>query len=290
MKKYITIVTALLMVVSCKKMEEKKSIEEEIILKPYASYYPKEKTKILMVGTFHFSYPGLDYAKTEDNDKIDVLKEPKKSEVAELIEYIKRFKPTKIAIEAKPSWNMNKKYQEYRKGKHRDKRGESYQLGMHIANDFNLDTIYSVDAETLSDDLFKLNSKFMSKITKDYDFNSDDPFNVMAQKAFNENNKLPSKINLLEYFKHLNSLDAHKNNFGSYFTGDFKLDNNRGADFLSVWWYNRNLRIFRNIQQIDQTTEDRILVIIGSGHASVLRHMIEYSPEYEFVEFSNLEK
>ncbi len=288
MKKFATIILVLFALASCQKTEKKKSIKEEVILKPYASYYPKQKTKILVVGAFHFSYPGLDVTKTSREDEIDVLKEPKKSEVTELVNYIKQFKPTKIAIEAKPDWEMYRKYQEYRKGKHRNMRDESYQLGMRIANDFNLDTIYSVDAETLSDDLFKLNPEFMNKMTKNYDFKSEDQFSSMVQKSFDVNSKMPSKVNLLEYFKYTNSIEGHRNNYGAYLVGDFKLENNRGADFLSIWWYNRNLRIFRNIQQIDHTKEDRILVIMGNGHASVLRHMIEYSPEFEFVEFSNL--
>lgn len=288
MKKQITIFATLLVMISCQNTKEAKPIEKEAILKPHASYYPKEKTKILIVGVFHFNYPGMDYTKTENSDKIDVLKEPKKSEVSELVAYIKQFKPTKIAIEAKPDWKLGKKYKEYRKGMHRNNRNESYQLGMRIANDYNLDTIYSVDAKTLSDDLFTSNPEFMKKMTKDYDFESDDPFEAMVKKSFDESAKMPSKVNLLEYFKYSNSIEGHRNNYGAYFIGDFKLEDNRGADFLSVWWYNRNLRIFRNIQKINQTKEDRILVIIGNGHASVLRHMIESSPEYDFIEFNEL--
>ena len=288
MKKYLVLLLGALLQFSCQSKGEKLLDKDQIVLKPYASYYPSNKTKVLVVGTFHFSYPGLDYTKTKESDKIDVLKEPKKSEVIELVEYIKKFKPTKVAIEAKPSWNMSQKYKEYKKGEYRNVRGEDYQLGMRIANDFNLDTIYSIDANTLSSDLSKLNPEFMEELSKDYDFKSDDPYNEMVQKSFDEDAKMPSKVNLLEYFKHMNSVEGHRNNYGAYLVGDFKLDDNKGADFLSIWWYNRNLRIFRNIQKIDHTKEDRVLVIIGNGHASLLRHMIEYSPEYEFVEFDSL--
>ncbi|WP_299180670.1 DUF5694 domain-containing protein [uncultured Aquimarina sp.] len=264
------------------------SKENEGILKPYESYYPKQKTKVLVVGTFHFSYPGLDYTKTNEGDKIDVLKEPKKSEVEELVAYIKRFKPTKVAIEAKEDWGMDKKYEEYKEGKHRDVRNESYQLGMRIANDFKLAKIYSVDATTFSSELEKKYPKMMKELTEGYDFQSDDPFAKMTQKSFDESTKFPSKVKILDFFKYMNTVEGHRHNYGSYLVGDFKLDNNRGADFLSIWWYNRNLRIFRKIQQIEQTKEDRILLIVGNGHASVLRHLFEYSPEYDFIEFSSL--
>ncbi|WP_299444156.1 DUF5694 domain-containing protein [uncultured Aquimarina sp.] len=267
---------------------QKVSKENEGILKPYASYYPKQKTKVLVVGTFHFSYPGLDYTKTNEDDKIDVLKEPKKSEVAALVAYIKKFKPTKVAIEAKEDWGMDKKYEEYKAGKHRDVRNESYQLGMRIANDLNHDKIYSIDAKTFSSELEEKYPKMMKELTEEYDFKSEDPYTKMVQKSFDESTKFPSKVKILDYIKYMNTIEGHRNNYGAYLVGDFKLNDNRGADFLSVWWYNRNLRIFRKIQEIDQTKEDRILVIVGNGHASVLRHMIEYSPEYDFIEFSSL--
>ncbi|MFD2562143.1 MULTISPECIES: DUF5694 domain-containing protein [Aquimarina] len=264
------------------------SKENEGILKPYATYYPKQKTKVLVVGTFHFSYPGLDYTKTNEDDKIDVLKEPKKSEVEELVAYIKRFKPTKVAIEAKEDWGMDKEYAEYREGKHRNVRNESYQLGMRIANDLKHDKIYSIDATTFSSDLEKKYPKMMKELTEGYDFQSEDPYAQMVQKSFDASTQFPAKVKILDYFKFMNTIEGHQNNYGAYLVGDFKLDDNRGADFLSIWWYNRNLRMFRKIQQIDQNEEDRILVIVGNGHASVLRHLFEYSPEYDFVEFSSL--
>lgn len=90
-------------------------------IKPPSAFFPKEKVKVLVVGTFHFDYPNLDVNKTEDNDKIDVLTEPKKSEVTELVNYIKKFNPTKIAIEAFPDWKATEKLKKYKTGEYRKK-------------------------------------------------------------------------------------------------------------------------------------------------------------------------
>lgn len=114
------------------------------------SFFPEEKAKILIVGTFHFNYPGLDEHKTNTDDKIDVLKEPKESEVTDLVEYIKKFKPTKIAIEALPGYQWNDKYKKYLNGEFREKRDERYQLAMRIGQEINLDTIHSIDSKSLS--------------------------------------------------------------------------------------------------------------------------------------------
>ena len=74
-------------VITDKISEENKNIQ----IKNASDFFPTEKTKVLVVGTFHMNYPGLDDHKTTDSDKIDVLKEPKKSELTELVEYIKKF-------------------------------------------------------------------------------------------------------------------------------------------------------------------------------------------------------
>jgi hypothetical protein len=48
-------------------------------------------------------------------------------------------------------------------------------------------------------------------------------------------------------------------------------------------WYNRNLRIFANLQRITEVPDERI-IIIGGGHLPILRHCVMASPEYNLVE------
>lgn len=282
--KYIIPIVGILIIFSCSQQESKEKHE----LKQASEYFPKEKTQVLVVGTFHFNYPGLDANKDLEENKIDVLKEPKKSEVTQLVEYIKTFKPNKIAIEAFPTWQATGKLKKYNTGSYRDKRDERYQLGMRIANEMGLDTLYSIDSKNLSEEKEKFDSTYIKRLFKDFDFQNDDPFNQYMSNWFQEQSKLVSKTNLLEYFKLTNSKEWHQYGYGAYLVGDFKLDNGRGADILSIWWYNRNLRIFRKLQEITQSSNDRILVIFGNGHAAILRQLLESSPEYDFVEFNSL--
>ncbi len=259
------------------------------IIKPSASFFPKDKAKVLVVGTFHFEYPNMDVIKTENKDKVDVLDEPKRSEVTELVNYIKKFKPTKIAIEAFPEWNAIEKFEKYKIGEYREKRDERYQIGFRIASELKLDTIYSVDATSFDKDLInKIDSGYIQSLYKDYDGKSNDSLSIMYEKWFKYDNELTSKMNLLKYFKRTNSSEYQRLGYGVYLVGDFKLNDNRGADILSIWWYNRNLRIYRKIQEMNTNKNDRILVIIGNGHASILRQLFESSPEFEFIEFNKL--
>ncbi len=257
-------------------------------IKQPSSFFPKEKAQVLVVGTFHFDYPNLDVNKINDGDKIDVLKDPKKSEITELVNYIKKFKPTKIAIEATPKWNATEKLRQYKAGNSGNERDERYQIAVRIASEMKMDTIYGIDAGSFDEDLVKLDSVYFQKLFKDFDFQNDDKFNAMYMKWFDYEEKLPVTTNLLKYIKRINTSESHKLGYGAYLVGDFKLDNQRGADILSIWWYNRNLRIFRKLQEITESSKDRILVIFGNGHAAVLRQLLESSPEYKFIEFDSL--
>jgi hypothetical protein len=158
-----------------------------------------------------------------------------------------------------------------------------------LASELKLDTLYSINATSYDEDLAKLDSIYFEKLFRDFDFQSDDPYNEYYREWYKEEARNIPNINLLEYFKHMNSRESHQYGFGVYLVGDFKLDQGRGADILSIWWYNRNLRIFRKLQEITENTDDRILLIFGNGHAEILRQLLESSPEYEFIEFDKLQ-
>lgn len=257
-----------------------------------SEYFPDPKTKVLVVGSFHFDYPNQDAHKTKKSDQVDVLEPKTAAEVTELINYIKKFKPTKIAIEAWPDWKANEKLKEYKDGKYRDQRDERYQLAMRIATELKINELYSIDANSVLDDFTekfgKKDSSYFKNMLKDYDFLSDDRISKQYN-TFIKNTERKNFKSLLDMFKYMNSKEYHQYEYGAYLTGDFKLREHDGADLLALYWYNRNLRMFRKIQEITKNSEDRILVIAGNGHATVLRQLFTSSPEYEYVEFSNLD-
>ena len=85
---------------------------------------------------------------------------------------------------------------------------------------------------------------------------------------------------MLKYFKYLNAPNNLRRDFGAYLVGDYKLCETKRADILAMDWYDRNLRIFRNLQNIDAKPNDRILVLFGSGHIAILDQLLASSPEY----------
>lgn len=266
--------------------------EKETIKSPY-SFFPKEKPQVLVVGTFHFNYPGLDAHKVSEENKMDILSTQRQKEVRELVDHIKKFKPTKIAVEIPiTSSTLAKKnnddFRAFKKGEYTLKRDEGDQLAYRIAKEMNLDTIYGIDANTLTHDIAERDSLFVMEMWKDYDWKNDSETSQIINKVYEYGDKIDAETTLMENFTHMNSRDTHNFMYGTYLTGDFKLDNYRGSDVLASYWYSRNLRIFRNIQKITEGPEDRILVVFGNAHAAILRNLIECSPEYEFIEFDSL--
>lgn len=258
-----------------------------------SEYFPDLKTKVLVVGSFHFEYPNFDAHKTAKSDQVDVLEPKTAAEVTELVNYIKKFKPTKIAIEAWPDWKANEKLKEYKDGKQRDQRDERYQLAMRISAELKISELYSIDANSVLDDFTekfgKKDSLYFKNLLEDYDFLSDDRISKQYN-TFIKNTERKNFKSLLDMFKYMNSKEYHQYEYGAYLTGDFKLREHDGADLLALYWYSRNLRMFRKIQEIPKNAEDRILVIAGNGHASVLRQLFTSSPEYDYVEFSTLDQ
>ena len=77
---------------------------------------------------------------------------------------------------------------------------------------------------------------------------------------------------------------------GHYFVGGFAIGDGEtfpGADGFITSWYNRNLRIFANLLRLADSPDERILVIYGSGHIPILRHIARAAPQVKLVEVAD---
>ncbi|MEZ5056036.1 MAG: DUF5694 domain-containing protein [Saprospiraceae bacterium] len=250
--------------------------------------------KVLLVGSFHFAYYNLDAHKVAKEDQVDILSEKRQKEVEELVEYIAKFKPTKIAVETgRNTGYLMREFEEWQEGSSPLKRSESRQIGFRLMERFKLDTIYGVDAGSVSNDLYYSKDSlairpYLDEIFEDYDYKSNDKISKRYKKFRELDDKLTLENTLLDYFKFMNSDKVLDRGFGAYLNGDFKNGDYEGADALVLYWYNRNLRILRNIQKITTSPDDRILVIFGAGHVEILKHLFQCTPQYELIKFNEL--
>ncbi|MDA8692538.1 DUF5694 domain-containing protein [Saprospiraceae bacterium] len=248
-----------------------------------------EQTEVLTLGCFHFDFPNLDVNKTNAEDQIDVLDAKYQEEIKLIVDKLAKFSPTKIVIERGPERQKvyDSLYTSYLNGTHNLSRSEEQQIGFRLAKQMGLEKVYCTDSWSNDyEDVLRITDgkdtiakeKFM-----DYLFNNPDSLLTTYRDEIN----LYKTEGILSELKRKNSKEFVKKGLGDYLIGIFKYEtedyNQFGPDFVTSWWFNRNLRIFRNIQRINATTEDRILVIYGSGHMNLLNIFFEASPEYELL-------
>lgn len=241
-------------------------------------------TKVMTLGVFHFDYPNLDVVKTDVNDQISVLDEPFQSEIISICRAIEEFKPTLIAIESTPDNQLliDSLYLQYKKGNYLLKKNELFQLGFRIAGLLDLDKVYCVDDAgkhySNMEAIFHDNTR--RSAFEHYYLNSED---TLYKKAI-PHKKISS---IVETLYESNLPETIKESLATYLLHPFKYEENpgdfTGVDFETGRWFNRNLRIFRNIQRIPHNSQDRILLIIGSGHLNLLNLFIDTSREFELV-------
>ncbi|MCK9330505.1 MAG: DUF5694 domain-containing protein [Candidatus Cloacimonetes bacterium] len=237
--------------------------------------------KIMTLGVFHFHFPNNDEVKTEENDKISVFEEPFRSEIIDIVNVIKDYKPTIIAIEQTPAKQekISTEYLSYINHKFDLPANEIYQLGFRIAKNQHLEQIYCID--DFGHYYESINNLFNDSLRyKKFE-------NFFYELKTEEDRKAPKIISIVDELLKLNDPDYIDSRLSVYLTGLFKYEEQEGdftgVDFETSRWYNRNLRILRNIQRIEATPEDRILLIIGAEHLSLLNHLFKVSEEYEFI-------
>lgn len=248
---------------------------------------PQKKTEVLTLGSFHFAFRNLDLIKTSTEDQIDVLEAKYQKEIEDIVARLAKFEPTIIAIERDPDKQAkyDSLYNQYLSGKYNLARDEEQQIGFRLAKMMKLKTLYCVNAwgrdyEVLDSVLEGKdsieNKKFMSYFNKYADtVKQYFPKPIFKTKGI--------RAELIQK----NDRNNIRSDMGTYLLGIFKYETNNneffGPDFVTGWWFNRNLRIFRNIQKIDAKPTDRILVIFGAGHMTLLNSFFEASPEYKLL-------
>jgi hypothetical protein len=253
-------------------------------------------TDVLLFGTFHFAYYNLDAHKVDSKNQVDVLSEQGQKELAELIDQLAVFKPSKIVIESGVNTGyLMHQYRNWLEGKTLLESDEIYQIAFPLMKRFKLDTLYGVDAGTLVWTLYDSKDSLcmrapLDSIFKDWDFQSDDEMSKRYSSYYKFKDSLTTQLPLTAILRYMNTRKYRERTYGSYLCGDFTNgQNTEGADALALHWYSRNLRIFRNIQKLRSSADDRILVIYGAGHMGILDHLFRASPEFLLHDLHELE-
>lgn len=242
------------------------------------------RTKIMTLGVFHFAYHNLDVVTTEKKNQISVLEEPYQSEIIAISKSIEKYNPTIIAIEMIPEkqHKIDSMFLLYKSDKLILGKDEIDQLAFRLGKDLNLNKINCVnDFGKHYDNIVSIfNDSIRSSRFEDYFLKSRDT--IYGRPPTGE--KVSS---IIDDLYERNRPEIIKEDLAVYLSNPFKYEEQpgdfTGVDFETGRWFNRNLRIFRNIQRIPHTSDDRILLIFGAGHLNLLNIFFDASNEFEFV-------
>ncbi|MFT3908243.1 MAG: DUF5694 domain-containing protein [Ferruginibacter sp.] len=256
-----------------------------------APFKNQKKSKVLILGTFHFNDGGNDSYKPKF--PVNIKSEKRQQEVKDLLQILATFKPTMVAIENKPERQKfhDSLYNEFLNKRYEPGANEIYQVCYRLAAMMGLKKLYTIDAPArIFEKEINVDSFAIAHHQQQY---ADSFYSKMFFALYAMDDSMRSITPLRTTLAYENNPERLRLGLGHYLIGDFKVGADKyypGADAATSWW-NRNLRIFSNILQLAATSKDeRIFVMIGSGHLQILRLLAMSCPEIEFVDAYDLLK
>lgn len=240
------------------------------------------RPEILMLGTYHMSNPGHDIHNMQADD---VLSPKRQREIAQLIEILKGFHPTKIAIEADVgSQRVAQEYSDYFAGKYTLSRNETNQIGYRLAKELGHHAVYPVDVDGDFPWQRVVNYAKANGISEKFD-----AINAGWGTLVKEQGDFLGSHTVLETLQFMNSDSRVARDMGLYFAAVRYGDpfDYAGSDLLAAW-YQRNIRIYHNIVALVDSPNEKILVIYGSGHLGWLRQDIADDPAVKLRKLADL--
>jgi hypothetical protein len=231
------------------------------------------RAEVLVLGTYHMNNPGHDMFNTQADD---VLAPKRQAEMEQLMAALKKFAPTKIAVERQVGdTRIVKDYNDYVAGKHELTRNEIEQVGFRLAKELGHKQVYPVDVDGEFPFQPIVNYAKASGRSKELDA-------ILAEigemvKA--QTNYLGSHT-ILETLLYMNADAKIAQDVGFYYR-EAELGEPwdwAGADLVSAWFH-RNMRIYANVVQLVDSPAERILVIYGAGHLGWLQHDFASNPK-----------
>lgn len=233
---------------------------------------PAARAEVLVLGVYHMANPGRDVFNMRADD---VLAPKRQAEIAQLIEVLKGFRPTKVAVE-RDAWDdrIPRDYAGYVAGKHELTRNEIEQVGFRLAKELGQEAVYPVDADGEFPYPRLVNYGKASGRSKELEA-------IMG--GFGAETKAQgeylSSHTVLETLLYMNADEKVAREVGLYYRlahlgepGDWA-----GADLVADW-FRRNMRIYSNVTRLADSPNERVLVIFGAGHLGWLRHAVSSDP------------
>ncbi|RPD49634.1 hypothetical protein DNI29_02205 [Hymenobacter sediminis] len=256
---------------------------------------------LLLIGTFHFDNPGLDVSKI---NTMDVQAPKVQAELETMATRIAAFQPDKVFVEWEAADQkglddlyaayLGPDYAGYVQTKFSQRthgfytRSEIVQLAFRAAKKAKLTKVYAMDYRKTQFPYDSVMSAMKSAhqddllqgiqaYVKSYEENMNKKLatNSITQLLLDENTKTNLDFNKGFYLNRVNRAGTTTN-----FSGPF----------LVSEWYRRNLYMYSIIQKTVAPTDDKVVVLVGSGHAAMMREFLSFDSGFRLKELKDVLK
>ncbi len=274
--KSLSIISGLIFLISCNENEMSHSERDNSMIEAHTQ--KTDKIQVLNFGTFHMGLTN-DAHSTEFNER----DKENQAKVHEVARKLAAFKPTVIVVETAPGYDnkLQSLYSKYREDSTMSFKNPSEVelLAFEIGRLSEASRIYGIDhsMEYNYNIAGEIDNTIDPATVNDY-YNN--PFRTTPEINVNEDTlSLLENLMLTNRDKYLDFLLTIN---ADILTHAGTKDSFEGADEAAKY-YQRNLRMYSNLNRIALDKEDRVFILMGASHTAFFRDFISRSPKYEMV-------
>ena len=250
----------------------------------------REKATVMILGSDFFTNPGINVFNTKMDD---VLAPKRQREMEQLVQQLRAFSPTKIAVyaDARDDEEINASYQGYVEGTYELTRSLPDQIGFRLAKQLGHPKLYCVaDWPEHRPIYHEIDDNLLDYATFAETHNQEHLLWSISSSGVKVRADVDGTVwveregyePLIDMYIRINDPEQLRADHQPYLrTARIGLkDQYPGANWVAHWWYAHNLKNFVNLTRITESTDDRILLIIGAGHVYLIQQFLEDSGDY----------
>jgi hypothetical protein len=257
-----------------------------------------EQVEVLLLGCYHMDDPGNDAMNVEADD---VLSGARQRQLATLTDRLADWAPNVVGVERPADWaeQLNATYERYRSGRlaydeenpeaAADRRtpaarDEVVQVGFRLADRLGHDRVAAVDDPLFHEDR---SDDYRAALETDDLWLPDERrrarYGLPEPSAYErEHDRRLRESTITEFLRWLNREQGLRENHRGMFAAAVpaREDGDPVGAVALGWWYERNVRTVHHLWRALDRDDERALLVSGSGHVRVLRHLLAETPMF----------
>ena len=233
--------------------------------------------EILLVGTIHLGYtPDVNTLSEHDTDKYsDIHFEQLTADLAKFqadqvfVEY--PFESQKHVNAIYRSEDVNEGFKE----------NEIYQIGFRLAKKLGHKEIYAVDWNEQPEESIHLGLVAEGKSKVEYE-----KIMERIQTVIKKLSSIIQQGDIIKLYKYINSEEYITNDHKVY-VDLMQLEDEIAFEWVSKYWYYRNLRIVQNIKRSIKPETKRAVILYGAGHNYLMKQQLEDDPFINVIHYGD---